>query len=202
MKLRWARTATDYRFYSNLAAFETQRYFGIIMEYIPGGELFDYVQKQEGMNELNGREMFRGILEGVQHCHKHGIAHRDLKLENILLTKENKPKIADFGFSKNVSSVPLHSSMVGSLLYSSPEIIQGKPYQGPECDIWSLGVILYTMLTATMPFDDSNMGEFLNKIESGVYPSPLRVSDGKLVMTHAHAHTQSLKHKSATSQNA
>ena len=68
---------------------------------------------------------------------------------------------------------------MGSLLYSSPEIIQGKPYQGPECDIWSLGVILYTMLTATMPFDDSNMGDFIVKIENGEYAPPMGVSDGK-----------------------
>lgn len=65
------------------------------------------------------------------------------------------------------------------MLYSSPEIIQGNPYRGPECDVWSLGVILYTMLTATMPFDDSNLGEFMLKIANGEYPEPIGVSDGK-----------------------
>lgn len=69
------------------------------MEYIQGGELFDYVQKQEGMNENNAREVFKGIVEGVRHCHKHGIAHRDLKLENILLTKDGKPKVRDRGLN-------------------------------------------------------------------------------------------------------
>ena len=94
---------------------------------------------------------------------------------NIVLTFQ----IADFGFSKTISSHPISASSVGSLLYSSPEIIRGEPYQGPECDVWSLGVILYTMLTATMPFDDSNMGQFLVKIENGQYPVPLGVSNSR-----------------------
>lgn len=90
-------------------------------------------------------------------------------------------QIADFGFSKTISTYPIYSSSVGSLLYSSPEIVQGKPYQGPECDVWSLGVILYTMLTASMPFDDSNMGQFFVKIENGDYPAPLGVSNGRFL---------------------
>lgn len=88
-------------------------------------------------------------------------------------------QIADFGFSKEITTESLIASSVGSLLYSSPEIIERKPYQGAECDIWSLGVILYVTLTAGMPFDDTNMGEFLVKISSGSYPDPIGVSDGK-----------------------
>ena len=67
----------------------------------------------------------------------------------------------------------------GSPLYTSPEIILKKPYVGPECDVWSLGVILYTMLTATMPFDDSNFPKFMRQVEIGEYPEPLGISDGK-----------------------
>lgn len=64
--------------------------------------MFDYVQRQGGMSEVQGREMFRSILEGVRHCHKHGVAHRDLKLENILLTKENKPKVREREFIHSI----------------------------------------------------------------------------------------------------
>ena len=72
------------------------------MEYIPGGELFDFVRTQEGMAESNAREMFKEILEGVKHCHDNGVAHRDLKLENILLDKNNKPKVRHTTFRNNV----------------------------------------------------------------------------------------------------
>ena len=88
-------------------------------------------------------------------------------------------QIVDFGFSKDITSRSLIASSVGSLLYSSPEIVEGKPYKGPECDVWSLGVILYTMLTATMPFDDGNMGDFIGNITNGNYPDPIGVSDCK-----------------------
>lgn len=206
------------------------------MEYVPGGELFEYIKKQKGMAESDAKEMFREILQGVKHCHDNGIAHRDLKLENILLDNNCKPKVrdriivyseiqfistlyptlsdliycishlanqihtanndvplihshllhlqvADFGFSKEITSESQIASSVGSLLYSSPEIIERKPYQGTECDIWSLGVILYVMLTASMPFDDTNLGEFLVKISTGNYPDPVGASDGKYCLS-------------------
>lgn len=86
--------------------FETKEYFGIAMEHAPHGELFDYVQKQEGMKEEAAKEMFRGIVKGVQHCHSNGITHRDLKLENILLSKDNTPKV------RNAQSI--HSGLIAT----------------------------------------------------------------------------------------
>ena len=77
-------------------AFETQKHFVIVMEYVSGGELFDYIQKKDGMNETRAKEMFISIVQGVQHCHERGIAHRDLKLENILLDKDHQPKVTLF----------------------------------------------------------------------------------------------------------
>lgn len=83
------------------------------MEYVPGGELFEYVQNQAGMKESNGREMFKEILEGVKHCHKHGVAHRDLKLENILLGKGNQPKVREREYSQYIDWAQLHSLHIG-----------------------------------------------------------------------------------------
>ena len=74
-------------------AFETPKHSAIVMEYVSGGELFDYVQKKEGMNETSAQEMFINVVHGVQHCHRKGVAHRDLKLENILLDKDHQPKV-------------------------------------------------------------------------------------------------------------
>lgn len=91
-------------------------------------------------------------------------------------------QIADFGLSKEAHEVPLYATYCGSPLYISPEMIHARKYRGPECDIWSLGVILYTMLTATMPFDDSNFPKFMAKIEKADYAKPEGVSSGEYAL--------------------
>ena len=91
-------------------------------------------------------------------------------------------QLADFGFSKEVEADQFLETYCGSSLYASPEMILGRPYFGTECDVWSLGVILYTMLTATMPFDDRNVPVFLRCIESGIYPDPSNVSESECII--------------------
>jgi NUAK family SNF1-like kinase len=166
-------------------SFETKSQFVIAMEYLPNGELFDYVWKRQGLEEAEAKELFTQIAEGVHYCHMNSIVHRDLKLENILLDSNQQPKLADFGFSKEVEHDRFLETYCGSPLYASPEMILGRPYFGSECDIWSLGVILYTMLTATMPFDDRNIPMFLSCVEKGIYPEPADVSESEccLVLT-------------------
>lgn len=96
-----------------------------------------------------------------------------------MLSRDNKPKLVDFGFSKQIHSNPMLATYCGSTLYASPEMIFGKAYRGPECDIWSLGVILFCMLTACMPFDDQNWGQFVTCIDRSDYPEPENVSESK-----------------------
>lgn len=86
-----------------MLGFETSKQIGLVMEYAPHGDLFDHVDRQKGVKENCGKEMFRGILKGVQHCHKQGVAHRDLKPENILLSKGNTPKVREILISSIAS---------------------------------------------------------------------------------------------------
>merc|ERR1719473_1104195 len=115
------------------------------------------------MNEATARKFMSQLLAGVQHCHSCGVAHRDLKLENVLLTKEGVVKVIDFGLShiyqKGANgdydrSVPLRE-MCGSKSYAAPEVLSGAGYDGFLADVWSLGVCLFAMLSGFFPLDEA-----------------------------------------------
>ncbi|KAI1729903.1 protein kinase domain-containing protein [Ditylenchus destructor] len=112
--------------------FENKDKIILVMEYASGGELYDYVSKFGSLPESEARRIFRQITSAVLYCHKHKVAHRDLKLENILLDANNNAKIADFGLSNYFNEKNLLTTFCGSPLYASPEIINGTPYKGPE----------------------------------------------------------------------
>ncbi|BAT73508.1 hypothetical protein LR48_Vigan813s000500 [Vigna angularis] len=144
----------------------TPTHLALVMEYAAGGELFYQVLYQGKIKEDNARYFFQQLIAGVSYCHDMEICHRDLKLENTLLdgSPANRLKICDFGYSK---SNLLHSrthSMVGTPAYIAPEIISGKDYDGKLADVWSCGVILYTMLVGTLPFEDKSDRQNLKKM--------------------------------------
>ncbi|VIO86020.1 conserved hypothetical protein [Brugia malayi] len=152
--------------------FENRDKIILVMEYASGGELYDYVSTFGSLPEPEARRIFRQITSAILYCHKHKVAHRDLKLENILLDADNNAKIADFGLSNYFSDKTLLNTFCGSPLYASPEIINGTPYRGPEVDCWSLGILLYTLVYGSMPFDGRDFNRMVRQIKRGAYFEP------------------------------
>lgn len=144
----------------------------MIMEYVSGGELFEYIVKHGRLVENEARRFFQQIVSGVDYCHRHMVVHRDLKPENLLLDHNLNVKIADFGLSNMMMDGEFLRTSCGSPNYASPEIISGRLYAGPEIDIWSCGVILYALLCGTLPFDDEHVPTLFRKIRSGIFPIP------------------------------
>ncbi|XP_022647477.1 5'-AMP-activated protein kinase catalytic subunit alpha-2-like isoform X1 [Varroa destructor] len=144
----------------------------MIMEYVSGGELFDYIVKHGKLKESEARRFFQQIISGVDYCHRHMVVHRDLKPENLLLDQALNVKIADFGLSNMMMDGEFLRTSCGSPNYAAPEVISGKLYAGPEVDIWSCGIILYALLCGTLPFDDEHVPTLFRKIKSGIFPIP------------------------------
>jgi len=141
------------------------QYF-IFMEAASGGELFDVVidRGAKAMTEEEARGFFIGVLSGLMHCHSRGIVHRDMKLENVLLSSEGTIKLIDFGLSHTYGkdangqwdrSQPLRR-LVGSKSYVAPEVLSGVGYDGFIADVWSLGVCLFSMLAGFFPLSEAN----------------------------------------------
>ena len=138
--------------------------FYIIMEYCSKGELFDYIVKQEKLNEIEAAIFFYQLIIGVEYIHKQKLAHRDLKPENLLLTKNHILKIIDFGLCHDFDGTKLLKTKCGSPSYAAPEILRGFPYNGFKSDIWCCGIILYGMLCGYLPFDGDNNQEIFKQI--------------------------------------
>ena len=163
------------------------------MEYAEGGELFNYVLERKYLSENESRIIFQQIIDAVYYLHQIGVCHRDLKLENILFSSKNKDKIKiiDFGLSNlyltGVASdnpalafgADFLETPCGSPSYTPPEMILGCKYDGLLSDIWSCGIILFSMLCGFLPFDEPNEEKLYSKIIKGefFFPSQINISD-------------------------
>ncbi|XP_953450.1 serine/threonine kinase, putative [Theileria annulata] len=179
----------------------------LIMEYVDGGELFDYISQNSRLSEVEAIRIFRQILSAVDFCHRKMVTnlqvlaslgtlrllgsylrllgtilfkgslgtplcHRDLKPENILIDRFMNIKLGDFGLSNFMKDGECLKTPCGSPNYASPEVICGKPYAGPEIDIWSCGIILYVLLCGSLPFDDDEIPTLFGKIKLGKFYVP------------------------------
>lgn len=144
----------------------------LILEYIEGGELFDYLIKRGKLKEQEAIQYFKQIINGINYLHQFNICHRDLKPENLLLDFNKNIKIADFGMAALEVKEKLLETSCGSPHYASPEIVAGKNYHGAPSDIWSCGIILFALLTGHLPFDDENIRKLLLKVQNGQFVMP------------------------------
>ncbi|CAD8125703.1 unnamed protein product [Paramecium sonneborni] len=148
----------------------------LIMEYAPGGELFEVIIRNQRLNEKESAEYLMQILSGVQYMHDNYVMHRDLKPENLLLDENNNIKIVDFGLSNQFQDGQLLKTACGSPCYAAPEMIAGKEYDPKSADTWSCGVILYAMVNGYLPFEDNNTAQLYRKIIQGEYAPPKYMS--------------------------
>ncbi|XP_026174642.1 hormonally up-regulated neu tumor-associated kinase homolog isoform X2 [Mastacembelus armatus] len=167
-----------------LETLETENSYYMAMELCAGGDLMDRICEQKRLEEREVRRYIRQILSAVEHLHKHGIVHRDLKIENFLLDEHNNIKIVDFGLSNTLKAdslaLELLTTQCGSPAYAAPELLAHRKY-GPKVDVWSVGVSMFAMLTGTLPFtvEPFNIKQLHQKMVNGEISSiPSDVSEG------------------------
>ena len=164
---------------------DTLTHIYLIMEYVNGIELFDYIIKNKRINEFESCHYYQQIISGIEYLGKLNIVHRDIKPENLLVDKNGKIKIVDFGLSNDYSNKELLSTACGSPFYAAPEMIKGEKYNGLKVDIWSSGIVLYAMLCGFLPFDDKNNDILYLKIVKGnFYYPPFLSEDAMDIISH------------------
>ncbi|XP_034043911.1 maternal embryonic leucine zipper kinase [Thalassophryne amazonica] len=163
---------------------ETSTHIYMVLEYCPGGELFDYIIAKDRLSEEETRVFFRQIVSALAYVHSQGYAHRDLKPENLLIDEDHNLKLIDFGLCAKPKGGLGYELMTccGSPAYAAPELIQGKAYIGSEADVWSMGVLLFALLCGYLPFDDENCMVLYRKITSGKYDNPRWLSPGSILL--------------------
>ncbi|KAH8823188.1 Pkinase-domain-containing protein [Flagelloscypha sp. PMI_526] len=155
----------------------TEQSIWIVTELCHGGELFDYLVEKGRVGESEAKALFGQLCLAVSYLHDKGVVHRDLKLENVLLDERCRVKLGDFGFTREWERGTWMETFCGTTGYAAPEMLQQTRYQGPEVDVWSLGVILYTLLVGALPFDDDDENEMKRMIIEGNFEDPEWLSD-------------------------
>lgn len=152
-------------------------YFYLIMDLCKGDTLLNRILQPGMMDEESAKPLFKQILDTVTYIHEKGIAHRDLKLDNVLVEPNGNIKIIDFGFSKFANPGQMCMTPCGSPVYAAPEILDGQSYDGKLADMWSCGVLLYCLVTGELPWRSGNQMLVFNQIKKGSYDLPENLSE-------------------------
>jgi calcium-dependent protein kinase len=148
-----------------IETFEDEKFIYVVMEYCSGGELL--AQSSDPFSENYTCEIIFKLLHAVNHMHSLGICHRDIKPENCLLDSEGDLRLIDFGLSSNYFPAQKMTKIVGTPYYMAPEVLTGE--YGPECDLWSIGVIMHVMLLGRLPFSGETQLKILQKVKNGKF---------------------------------
>ncbi|KAF9277568.1 serine/threonine-protein kinase KIN2 [Mortierella alpina] len=152
-------------------------HYYMVLEHVDGGQMLDYIISHGKLKEKHARKFARQIASALDYCHRNSIVHRDLKIENILISKSGNIKIIDFGLSNLYSPRSHLSTFCGSLYFAAPELLNAKVYTGPEVDVWSFGIVLYVLVCGKVPFDDQSMPALHAKIKRGFVEYPAWLSN-------------------------
>ncbi|KAI9322652.1 kinase-like domain-containing protein [Dichotomocladium elegans] len=156
--------------------YETADSLFLVLEYVEGVNLDEYLLQNRHLDEEEARSIFRQIVAAVDYCHSRSVVHRDLKAPNVLLAPDGRARLIDFGLGNRFGLQRL-KTICGSMLYYSPEIITGQRYVGPEVDCWCLGILLFRMTTGYEPFGHARtVGELKQDVVNGNYPMPFHLS--------------------------
>ena len=155
----------------------TSKQIFLIMDYIEGGSLHAYLKQRplRRLDEVEARRVFTEIVNGLQYCHDKAIAHRDIKLENVLLDEQKNIKIIDFGFATQIIAGQKSRMFCGTPSYMAPEIVARKEYHAGQADIWALGVLLYVLLSGSFPFRGISDKDLYGKIQRGLFDLPITI---------------------------
>jgi serine/threonine protein kinase len=147
----------------------------VVMEYCPGGDLCKFIEKFGRLDEASARAIFRQLLDAMIYLHDRQIAHRDIKPDNILLDANMRPKIADLGLCHTLHGNSLLSTRCGTIYYAAPELIRGADYDGRAIDVWSLGVVLYVMVSGALPWSITTDAHVYDQILHARYRLPVHI---------------------------